>query len=292
MEVLGLKALAPDDVWSIASDHTSTIGPFGTSVVAHSDGRQWSVVPPPPGVGLGLAIDGVAANDVWIVGTTPAPTAYVRLDPLALHRDGKEWTRFSIPGVEDRSVFLSSVRAFSSTDVCAVGNAGSNRPFVARWNGKVCARIVVPSGGSLRDIALGGDQLVAVGNSDASPRAPFVLRYDGDCFVEVPGPTTSGVLEGITSVGGNPRFRVSGSDDHCKALIAEYVPPSGAGGYAPPGAREDMPGSTREPEKRASDGCGCGAVGLQDPVPTPLGIAVGLYVVRCGVRRLRSRHRR
>ncbi len=292
MEVVGLKAFAPDDVWSIAADHTSMVGPYGASFIARSDGREWTVVPHPPGVGLMLAIDGVAANDVWIVGTTPAPTTDVRLDPIALHWDGTEWTRFSIPGVEDRSVFLSSVRTFSSTDVWAVGSSGTDRPFVARWNGKDWARVVVPAGGALRDIALGGDQLVAVGYSSPPPFAPFVLRYDGNGFVKVPGPTTSGMLEGITSTDGSGRFWVSGTGDSGEAMIAEYVPPSGAGGYTSPGAREDVPGTTREPEKKASDGCGCGVLGLPRPSPAPFGIVAGAILVRCGVRRLRSRPRR
>lgn len=61
---------------------------------------------------------------MWAVGSSS-------LGALALHWDGAAWT--VVPTPVDNGWF-DAVKAFSATNVCAVGTLG-NQPLSARWDG-------------------------------------------------------------------------------------------------------------------------------------------------------------
>jgi len=125
--LLSVKAFASDDVWAVGEkDRTD----FTTSTFTlHWDGTTWSEIPS-PNVGMGFqffnGVDGVAPNDVWAVGYS----GFSNVGALTMHWDGTAWT--VVPTPTDGS--FTAVKAFSATNVFAVGSSGNN-PLSARWDG-------------------------------------------------------------------------------------------------------------------------------------------------------------
>src|SRR5205807_2211745 len=91
----------------------------------HWDGTAWSEITSPynPSINSFQAIDGVASNDVWVVGglisQSPPPSVLFRWD-------GTAWNNVAVPNVG----MLNSVTALTSNDVWAVGVSG-----VVHWDG-------------------------------------------------------------------------------------------------------------------------------------------------------------
>jgi len=125
--LLSVKAFATDDVWAVGyKDYDNTHGTSSTFTL-HWDGTTWSEIPTPnatTGFNNLIGVDGNAPDDVWAVG-------YSSLGGLAMHWDGISWT--VVPTPVDEGWFVA-VKAFSATNVCAVGTLG-NQPGSARWDG-------------------------------------------------------------------------------------------------------------------------------------------------------------
>jgi len=121
-----VKAFAANDVWAVGwkdrDDFTSL------TLTLHWDGTAWSEVPS-PNVSDQTSlhgVDGATADDVWAVGYS----GFSGVGALTMHWDGTSWT--VVPTPTD-GVFYA-VKAFSATDVWAVGALG-NQPLSARWDG-------------------------------------------------------------------------------------------------------------------------------------------------------------
>jgi hypothetical protein len=133
-----VKAFATDDVWAVGwKDYDGNHFTSSTFTV-HWDGTTWSEIPS-PNVGMGFkslgGVDGVAPNDVWAVGSSGLSS----VGALTMHWDGTAWT--VVPTLTDG--WFSAVKAFSATDVFAVGTSG-NKPLSARWDGTLWRVIPTP----------------------------------------------------------------------------------------------------------------------------------------------------
>jgi len=133
-ELLGVTALAPNDVWAVGWREGAIPGQDKT-LIEHWNGSSWTVVPS-PSTDLDQQLNevsGTSATDVWAVGWRRAGKA-----PLIQHWDGSRWSfvRSFRPKAEFQ---LAGVAAMSATDVWAVGftgqGSGSGRVFVERWDG-------------------------------------------------------------------------------------------------------------------------------------------------------------
>src|ERR1051326_3882296 len=123
--LFGVAALSANDVWTVGYWTPDT----DKTLIEHWDGTSWQIIPspnaPPPYYGSDLyAVDGVATDDVWAVGSAYGPG-----DPspsIIEHWDGTEWTL--IPPVTTGRVanLLYGVKAFAPNDVWAVGAAADN----------------------------------------------------------------------------------------------------------------------------------------------------------------------
>jgi hypothetical protein len=119
---------------------------------ARYDGSSWSLSPLPA-----AELDGwwelraaatSGANDAWLVGVDHGPD---RDAGLALHWNGRSWSRVAIPGVGVASALLG-VATRSASDAWAVGGYTSSfedptpRPLVLHWDGAAWTRQSSPTG--------------------------------------------------------------------------------------------------------------------------------------------------
>jgi hypothetical protein len=154
-------------VWAVGT------AAFFSTVIAHYDGGNWSVVSSPNAGSGWNVLDGVAAlapNNVWAVGyytaqfnsTRPALT-------LIEHWDGTSWKIVSSPNVGPNSQYQSNqlygITAISANDIWAYGSYfasdGSEQQstLVEHWNGISWTIVPSPSpvNGTFRaDILFGG----------------------------------------------------------------------------------------------------------------------------------------
>src|SRR4030095_7148183 len=112
--------------------------PFTSSTFTlHWNGTTWSEIPSPnvsDQTSLS-GVDGATPNDVWAVGYSGVS----EVGALTMHWDGTAWT--VVPTLTDG--WFSAVKAFSATDVFAVGTSG-NKPLSARWDGTLWRVIPTP----------------------------------------------------------------------------------------------------------------------------------------------------
>jgi hypothetical protein len=132
-----VTAISPTDVWA-AGYSGGVRSPVTRTLIEHWDGRRWTIVPSPNvrssrGVinNILFAISGSRRDDVWAVGSWGSvPGGYAgRGDhALALHWDGRSWSRSTTPAVAQRSLFLGVVmrgrRTLSSRPRRAARSAG------------------------------------------------------------------------------------------------------------------------------------------------------------------------
>ena len=89
-ELLGVAAVAPNDVWMVGGYQTG-----GHALIAHWNGNALTVVPDPnPGAFNRLySITAISANDIWAVGEYTEPISKT----FALHWNGTSWTQVATP---------------------------------------------------------------------------------------------------------------------------------------------------------------------------------------------------
>jgi hypothetical protein len=90
------------------------------------------------------AVDGLAPDDVWVVGTHYEGGAGV---PYANRWDGEAWDAVSIEVVEEANSGFHDVAAVSGGEAWAVGNLRASEPIVQRFDGKAWEDVTVPSMG-------------------------------------------------------------------------------------------------------------------------------------------------
>ncbi|MHC4219577.1 MAG: hypothetical protein ACYSU7_14135, partial [Planctomycetota bacterium] len=124
------------------------------------DGNEWApqdtlelvaqtVWPFAPRNGAPRAMDGVSADDLWIVGTATGMGDGVNGNlPLTVHWDGSGLTEHLPPTVGNRQNHLYGVAAVASDDVWAVGYHNNNdTPFFAQilhWDGSEWSNVSQP----------------------------------------------------------------------------------------------------------------------------------------------------
>ncbi|MEM9115362.1 MAG: vanadium-dependent haloperoxidase [Myxococcota bacterium] len=124
--------------------------------------------------GAALAVDGTAADDVWVVG---AANSSVGVGPLLTHFDGTEWTDLDF----DPAVNLWWVDAVSRDLVFAAGTRGT---IVTIRNAETIERMTTPGGANhvvFGVWARSADEAYAVGEAKAN-REGFVWKWDGQSW--------------------------------------------------------------------------------------------------------------
>ncbi len=144
--VTALKAFAPDDVWALTQYDNR---------LQHWDGTSWTTVRPPAD-GL-TALDGSGPDDLWAVGYRRTGGDAARggpelTQPVAVHGDGRTWTRtetpeyhFPDPVPPEPDAVLDHVVVLAEDDVRAFGTHTFNHGEAAdepadeaihlRWDG-------------------------------------------------------------------------------------------------------------------------------------------------------------
>jgi len=129
--LVSVKAFATDDVWAVGYKDYDYNQFTSSTFTLHWDGTTWSEIPSPNvtnGFNNLYGVDGTAPDDMWAVGSS-------NLGAIALHWDGTAWT--TVPTPVDDGWFVA-VKAFSSTNVCAVGTSietSGSQALSARWDG-------------------------------------------------------------------------------------------------------------------------------------------------------------
>ncbi|MEO8461048.1 MAG: hypothetical protein ABI451_11010, partial [Dokdonella sp.] len=180
--VVGIKAIASDDVWFVGDWITPTGWP---ALAMHWNGSSLQIVPTPfpsggtPGWSL-IASDGVATNDVWAVGHgsdgDPATTPYF------LHWNGSAWSLDgNVPAPGDTKEF-GALLALASNNVYAGGStftvADGYRPAIMHNDGSAWSLSTVAGGGGPM-ITLGSGSVLALG-------FPSLFRSDSQ-WIAQPG---------------------------------------------------------------------------------------------------------
>ena len=177
------------------------------SLIEHTNGTSWQVSP--TAATPGRKLDGIAASSpsrAWAVGVAASSK------PLILAWNGSSWAKVTVPlpaGATAGELF--GVRAFSGSDVTAVGSWGSatgGGPLVEHWNGSGWTATAAPSpsgcSATLTSVAAvpGTTRRFAVGScSDDVTFASSALveRFSGGSWSVVHAPAPSGsVLESAT----------------------------------------------------------------------------------------------
>jgi hypothetical protein len=133
-----VTAFASNAVWAVGSAN------YGAStLIEHWDGAQWSIVPSPntsAEQNQFFGVSGVAANDVWAVGSYFDRVNTVTGGPLVEHWDGASWTIVTAADPPSNQDQLLGVAARAAGEVWAVGSQSDYylqqyTPLTERWNG-------------------------------------------------------------------------------------------------------------------------------------------------------------
>jgi hypothetical protein len=206
-----ISAVSPTDIWAAGME----IGTFRT-VIEHYDGTTWTAVdhPSPHSAYVNFgALDSVASDDVWLVGSYLDANSVSRT--LAEHWDGSFWQVVPTPNVGTRGTSLSAVTAISSNDVWASGRTtiGDVRTgaLIEHWDGNTWEAIPPERAG--KSSAFGGigsasnADIWAVGSWSNSPDGglrTLVEHSSGTAFIKVTTPNVNDLDNVLLSVSSSP----------------------------------------------------------------------------------------
>jgi hypothetical protein len=177
-----VTTISPTDVW--AAGYSGGVGSAVTrTLIEHWNGRRWTIVPSPNvrsarGVtnDILFSISGSRRDDVWAVGSwgsVPGGYGGKGDHTLALHWEGRRWTRIATPAV-DRRGLLSGVVARAGR-AWAVGDRGlqpHQRTLIERWDGARWSVAPSPPGFSFAAVSTSlGRPVWAVGEKGRQPLA-------------------------------------------------------------------------------------------------------------------------
>jgi hypothetical protein len=201
-----VSASSAIDAWAVGITSTT---PY---LAEHWNGKTWTRVPVPSlpgseGSGLSSVAD-ISPADAWAVGTIESNTGSTA---LALHWNGKKWSKVPIP-VVSRNESLGSVSGLSATSAWAVGyyySGSAATPLVVHWNGKAWSRISAPvSAGASSYLygvkALSPHDAWAVGGVYPSSSFDFsslILHWNGVSWKRVLSPSPINGKYGNTLLG-------------------------------------------------------------------------------------------
>ncbi|MER7080685.1 hypothetical protein SAMN02982929_06162 [Saccharopolyspora kobensis] len=189
-QLFGVVSFGADEVWAAGimprKDWTD-----GRNTVQRWNGESWAEVPFPAIGGMVQGIGGIAANDLWVVGTKGGGTPEESWNAGALvHWDGQRWQEHPPLVVPGWNVEFYDVHAVAPDDVWAVGSRWSENeeyPLAAHWDGAEWSTAEMPNEQCrLDDIASGAGSLFAVG---FTANSACVLQNDGTTWRPVPVPT-------------------------------------------------------------------------------------------------------
>jgi hypothetical protein len=199
----GVTSLAPDDAWAVGSYRD----PAPRPLTLHWNGTAWTVVAAPTPTGAEAAwlnaVSGTAPDDVWAVGGTIRLADSTR-QPVALHWDGTRWTQHPLPVEADDESDLLDVVAVAPDEVWAVGFEDSSA-LRLRWDGTSWQRTPATAGFAHHSglAAVGPSNAWTVGTRLALPAGQLgtlTERYDGDLWIDVPGPVVLPIEERLEDV--------------------------------------------------------------------------------------------
>jgi hypothetical protein len=224
--MLGVKALAPNDVWAVGELQN----------IRHWDGTSWSPVAHPPSEdGDFHAVDGLSADDVWIAGAQEAEGSGDFA--VVMHWDGVVVSRVPlvVPGADESEML--GIAEISPTDVWAVGEqdkGGIKHALIAHWDGTRWTEVRSPQPGAemneLVDVsAVSADDVWAAGTwATDGVEHPFVVHWNGSKWSVVPARSPNPhdaitTLEGISAVSAHDFWAVGahGADDTSLLPLAE-----------------------------------------------------------------------
>jgi hypothetical protein len=178
----------------------------------HWNGTAWerSFIPEPNNSIRLNDVSGVAANDVWAVGSYYSES--IRGDQaLILHWDGTSWSPAQLPDFQPQSTRVNGVFARAADDVWAVGMTGPN-PLFLHWNGTawiIEPNAIAPVNTNLTSVtAVSKTRAWAVGGSS---EGAIVMYWDGDDWRQVSIPDTQtfpSSLYNVTAVSENDVWAV------------------------------------------------------------------------------------
>jgi hypothetical protein len=154
-----VSAISNTDVWATGStgDGSSTT----SDLALHWNGTAWSQVATDPNIpalpGNNFAsVSADGPNDAWAVGSYG--TSVLASHSVIEHWDGSAWTRvpITLTGLIQANVVLTSVKAFSFSNVWAVGSTVTGpdtvheqfQPLVLHWNGSAWFPVTTPTHGA------------------------------------------------------------------------------------------------------------------------------------------------
>jgi hypothetical protein len=179
-----VAAISPTDVWA-AGYSGGVRSPVTRTLVEHWDGRRWTIVPTPDVRSSGgvvnnmlFSISGDDRRDVWAVGSwgsVPGGYAGKGDHALALHWDGRRWSRVATPALPHRALLYGLVaRAGRAWAVGDHGLQPRQQTLVERFDGKRWRIVPSPAGFSLAAVTeLSAGVVWAVG---ANGRQPLAAR--------------------------------------------------------------------------------------------------------------------
>jgi len=215
-ELLGVTAIASDDVWAVG--YGTNTGTGWSTLAEHWDGATWSIIPTPnpPGQIAGPSLNAVAAvstNDVWAVGG-----AGIHGYPGAAvleHWDGIAWSLAAAPAATQTwsSSSRFGVAAVAGNDVWAAGDFDS-----FHWDGSSWA-VVGGAQTTEAATAAGPTDVWTVGSYTYSDGdytyGPFTLayRWNGSSWVQsaTVSPTGHDAFQGVVAIAPNDVWAVGTS---------------------------------------------------------------------------------
>ncbi len=235
VHLLGVTALAPDDVWAVGFKQTLY---DDLTLILHWDGSTWSIVPSPnpdPSADYLYAVAGTTGDDVWAVGTYDLEHDR----SLALHWDGTAWHVVAVPDVGTADNSLYAAAALAPDDVWAVGvyvtYQGTNRiehTLTQHWDGVAWSAVASPDVGSVSNsldglATLSAHDIWAVGIASNGADETLTEHWDGAAWTVVASPNGTGLswLLGVAAVSPYDLWSVGLHGSTYQTLTEHYSSP-------------------------------------------------------------------
>jgi hypothetical protein len=224
--LLAAEPLAPDDVWAAGYFQTTGVDPGRRTFMIHWNGADWTqVATPNPGAGNNqvYALEALAPNDVWAVGSSDNgdPNAS---SALVLHYDGAAWSTVAAPQPH-RNTVLTCISALAANDIWAAGYTGvwgldpeGIQPLAMHYDGTTWSTVNIPGFtdaqiNPLSDIlAIAPDDVWTVGyNGWPDPFLTLAYHFDGEVWTRVDSPNPAdraNKFEAICALGPNDIWAV------------------------------------------------------------------------------------
>lgn len=136
--LFGISGLSRSDFWVLGS--TQPNGTPEVPLVAHFNGKRFTLAPLPAATTSVGGITEIANNDAWIVGSNAQGST------STVHWDGNVWTVVPSPGATGFITGLHAVSAISSTDVWAAGGTSAFANLIEHWDGRTWTISPIQSG--------------------------------------------------------------------------------------------------------------------------------------------------